>query len=95
MKKFEIVIRGANEEAVAHAVMVGVYGAIRKYKHTDVSVQAATVKECADKFVVSKKHFMSVNQEKAVQQKFWKHCQNTMQRDDQSGNLCMSSLFLE
>lgn len=45
MKKFEIVIRGANEEAVAHAVMVGVYGAIRKYKHTDVSVQAATVKE--------------------------------------------------
>lgn len=38
MKKFEIVIRGANEEAVAHAVMVGVYGAIRKYKHTDVSV---------------------------------------------------------
>lgn len=28
MKKFEIVIRGANEEAVAHAVMVGVYGAI-------------------------------------------------------------------
>lgn len=47
MKKFEIVIRGANEEAVAHAVMVGVYGAIRKYKHTDVSVQAATVKEVA------------------------------------------------
>lgn len=45
MKKFEIVIRGANEEAVAHAVMVGVYGAIRKYKHTDVSVQAATVRE--------------------------------------------------
>lgn len=34
MKKFEIVIRGANEEAVAHAVMVGVYGATRKYKHT-------------------------------------------------------------
>lgn len=48
MKKFEIVIRGANEEAVAHAVMVGVYGAIRKYKHTDVSVQAATVKEAAE-----------------------------------------------
>ena len=29
MKKFEIVIRGANEEAVAHAVMVGVYGEIQ------------------------------------------------------------------
>ena len=44
MKKFEIVIRGANEEAVAHAVMVGVYGAIRKYKHTDMRVDMSCMK---------------------------------------------------
>lgn len=45
MKKVEILIRGANEEAVAQAMMVGIYKAISRNKCTDVSVQTETIKE--------------------------------------------------
>lgn len=45
MKKVEILIRGANEEAVAQTMMVGICKAISRNKCTDISVQTETVRE--------------------------------------------------
>lgn len=43
MKRFEIVITGANEDKIGHEIMKGIYSAIQNQDYADVSVHASSI----------------------------------------------------
>lgn len=43
MKRFEVIVSGANEEKVGLEILQGIYGALKNNGYADVSVNAETI----------------------------------------------------